>query len=149
MTDRPIRVLFVCTGNSARSILAEALLRHVGGMAFEARSAGTHPACIHPLAVRVLDDAGIPAGGLRSKAIDEVADEPFDYVITLCDDARAVCPVFPGADESLHWGYMDPASVEGTAAERLAAFHFVLTLLAERIRQFVLLAGRSRTAGVA
>ena len=144
-----IRVLFVCTGNSARSILAEALLRHVGGAAFEARSAGTHPAGVHPLAGRVLADAGIPAVGLRSKAIEEVAGERFDYVITLCDDARAICPVFPGADQSLHWGYKDPASVEGPEAERLAAFQLVLTLLAERIRQFVFLAGRTRAAGVA
>jgi len=149
MTDQPIRVLFVCTGNSARSILAEALLRHVGGSAFEARSAGTHPAGVHPLAEQVLAGAGIPTAGLRSKAIDEVANERFDYVITLCDDARAVCPVFPGADQSLHWGYKDPGSVEGSDRERLAAFQVVFTLLAERIRQFVLIAGRTRPAGVA
>ena len=149
MTDQPIRVLFVCTGNSARSILAEALLRHVGGSAFEARSAGTHPAGVHPLAEQVLAGAGIPIAGLRSKAIDEVADERFDYVITLCDDARAVCPVFPGADQSMHWGYTDPGSVDGSDNERLAAFQVVFTLLAERIRQFVLIAGRTRPAGVA
>ncbi len=148
--DRPpIRVLFVCTGNSARSILAEALLRHVGGRAFEARSAGTHPSGVHPFAERVLADAGIPHDGLRSKPISEVAAERFDYVITLCDDARAICPVFPGADQSLHWGYTDPSSVPGSDDERLAAFRSVLTLLAERIRQFVLIAGRTTTVGVA
>jgi protein-tyrosine-phosphatase len=149
MTSEPIRVLFVCTGNSARSILAEALLRHVGGATFEASSAGTHPSGIHPLAERVLAEAGIPSGGLRSKSIDEFADEPFDYVITLCDDARAICPVFPGADQSLHWGYRDPASVEGTDAERLEAFRRVFTQIGERVRQFVLVAGRTSAAGVA
>jgi len=148
MSEPAIRVLFVCTGNSARSILAEALLRHIGGPAFEARSAGTHPSAVHPLAERVLATAGIPTDGLRSKSLAEVAGESFDYVITLCDDARAVCPVFPGADQSLHWGYKDPASVDGPDGERLAAFQVVLTLLAERIRQFVLIAGRTRTAGV-
>ena len=143
MTAPPIRVLFVCTGNSARSILAEALLRHVGGASYEAFSAGTHPSGVHPLAERVLDDAGIDRTGLRSKPIAEVADEPFDYVITLCDDARAVCPVFPGADQSLHWGYTDPASVEGSEDVRLAAFERVFTQLGERVRQFVVVSGRT------
>jgi len=145
----PIRVLFVCTGNSARSIMAEALLRHVGGDAFTALSAGTIPTRVHPLAEGVLDAAGIARDGLRSKSLADVAGEPFDYVITLCDDARAACPIFPGADQSLHWGYSDPASVEGTEAERVAAFQRVFTLLAERIRQFALLAARTRSAGVA
>ena len=145
----PIRVLFVCTGNSGRSILAEALLRHVGGTAFAAFSAGTVPTRIHPLAERVLDEAGIARDGLRSKSLADVADEPFDYVITLCDDARAACPVFPGADQSLHWGYGDPAAAEGSEAERLAAFQRILTLLAERIRQFALLAARTASAEVA
>ena len=149
MTGRPTRVLFVCAGNSARSILAEALLRHVGGQAFEARSAGTHPSGVHPLAERVLADAGLTLDGLRSKSIADLAGEPFDYVITLCDDARAICPVFPGADQSLHWGYKDPASVGGPDTEQLAAFQVVLTLLAERIRQFVLIASRTAAAGVA
>ena len=142
MSDAPIRVLFVCTGNSARSILAEALLRHVGRSRFETRSAGTIPTEVHPFALRVLSDAGIETAGLRSKPIDEVQDEAFDYVITLCDDARQVCPVFPGADQSLHWGYRDPASVEGDAAARIAAFERVFTDLAVRIRQFVVIAER-------
>ena len=149
MTGRPTRVLFVCAGNSARSILAEALLRHVGGSAFDARSAGTHPSGVHPLAERVLADAGLTLDGLRSKSIADLAGEPFDYVITLCDDARAICPVFPGADQSLHWGYRDPASADGTEAERLADFQLVFTLLSERIRQFVVIASRIAAAGVA
>jgi arsenate reductase len=142
------RVLFVCTGNSARSILAEALLRQVGGDRFEAFSAGTHPSGVHPLATRVLEEAGIPSAGLRSKSIDEFGGVAFDYVITLCDDARAICPVFPGADQSLHWGYRDPGSVEGTETERLEAFRRVSAQIGERVRQFVLIAGRVEPAGV-
>ena len=149
MTDQPIQVLFVCTGNSARSILAEALLRHVGGGRFEAFSAGTHPSGVHPLTTHVLTEARIATDGLRSKSIDEFAAASFDYVITLCDDARAICPVFPGADQSLHWGYKDPASVEGSDEERLEAFRRVSTNIGERVRQFVLIAGRNATAGVA
>lgn len=143
MSAPVIRVLFVCTGNSARSILAEALLRHVGRSAFSVISAGTHPSGVHPLAVRVLVESGVSVEGLRSKSIADLADESFDYVITLCDDARAICPVFPGADQSLHWGYPDPSIVTGTDAERLAAFQRVAVLLAERVRQFVLVAGRA------
>ncbi len=139
----PVRVLFVCTGNSARSILAEALLRRIGGPAFEVASAGTHPAGVNPFAVRVLQSAGLDATGLRSKSVDEFAGVQFDYVITLCDDARQVCPIFPGADQSLHWGYTDPASVQGTDPERLAAFERVFVQISERVRQFVMVAGRS------
>jgi arsenate reductase len=142
VTAEPIRVLFVCTGNSARSILAEAVLRQAGHGRFAAASAGTHPAGIHPLTLRVLDEAGIDAAALRSKSIDEFAGAAFDYVITLCDDARAICPVFPGADQSLHWGYRDPAGVEGTEAERLEAFRRVLSAISERVRQFVTIAER-------
>ena len=149
MSERPIRVLFVCTGNSARSIMAEALLRHIGREAFEAFSAGTHPSGVHPLAEQVLEGAAISGDGLRSKSIDEFVGVTFDYVITLCDDARAVCPVFPGADQSLHWGYTDPASVEGTIEERLDVFRRVFTHIGERVRQFVLIAGRKPTSGVA
>ena len=148
MTE-PTRVLFVCTGNSARSILAEALLRHVGGDGYAAFSAGTDPSGVHPLTERVLDEAGIDRNGLRSKAIAELAAEPFDYVITLCDDARAVCPVFPGADQSLHWGYTDPASVAGSEDERLAAFQRVFTQLGERVRQFVVISGRAAPVVIA
>jgi arsenate reductase len=140
---QPTRVLFVCTGNSARSILAEALLRRIGGSAFEVHSAGTHPSTVHPLAERVLDEAGIDRSGLRSKSVDEYRDRGFDYVITLCDDARLTCPVFPGADQSLHWGYVDPAGVEGSEAQRLTAFRLVFTQLGERVRQFVLITERS------
>lgn len=144
MTDRPIRVLFVCTGNSARSVLAEALVRLKGGAAFEVHSAGTHPKGINPLTLRILAEAGIDASWARSKSVTEYLGQQFDYVVTVCDEARQVCPVFPGVHESLHWGYEDPAEATGTEEERLAVFRRVFVQLGERINQFVPLAVRGR-----
>ncbi len=141
----PIRVLFVCTGNSARSILAEALLRQRGGDRFEIRSAGTAPKGIHPLTLRVLAEAGIDASWARSTSVSEFTDQPFDYVITVCDQARQACPVFPGVHQSLHWGYEDPAAAEGDEAARLQVFRRVFTQLGERIAQFVTVAERARS----
>jgi arsenate reductase (thioredoxin) len=147
---RPIRVLVVCTGNSARSILAEALLRQHGGDDFEVHSAGTEPKGINPLTERVLDEVGLDHAWARSKSVAEYLGQSFDYVITVCDQARQVCPVFPGVHETLHWGFEDPAAVEGTEDERLAAFRSTLTLMANRIRSFVGLARRERdSAGAA
>lgn len=138
----PTRILVVCWGNSARSILAEALLRHLGGDRVEAHSAGIEPSTVHPLALRVLAAVGLPVDGLRSKSVDEYLGQRFDYVITVCDDARSACPVFPGVAESMHWGYPDPAKVEGTDDERTAAFRAVLTSLGERVHQFLPIAKR-------
>jgi len=137
---RPIRVLFVCTGNSARSIMAEALLRKIGGPAFEVHSAGTVPKGLNPLTLRTLESAGINTDGLRSKPVDEYLGQTFDYVITVCDRARQVCPVFPGDHESLHWGYEDPAEATGSDDQRLRAFGSVFTQLGERLHQFAELA---------
>ena len=145
---QPIRVLFVCTGNSARSLMAEALLRQRGGADFEVFSAGTEPRGINPLTLRVLDEAGIPADGLRSKSVSDYLDGTFDYVVTVCDDARQVCPVFPGVHESLHWGYDDPAAVEGSEEVQLAAFRRTLTAMGERVNQFATLTRRVRIGGV-
>ena len=142
--DRPIRVLFVCTGNSARSILAEALLRDNGGDAFEVHSAGTQPKGINPLTVRVLSEARLSTAGLRSKSVDEYLGQSFDYVITVCDSARQACPVFPGVHESLHWGYDDPAVVEGPEEVRVEAFRRTFTAMGNRINQFITLARRAR-----
>ena len=142
--EDPIRVLFVCTGNSARSVMAEALLRQHGGDAFEVHSAGTEPKGINPLTLRVIGDAGLDASWARSKSVDEFLGQRFDYVITVCDQARQVCPVFPGVHESLHWGYEDPAKVEGTEEQRLAAFQKTLTMMGTRIAQFIPLARRER-----
>jgi len=140
----PTRVIFVCTHNSARSIMAEALLRDKGGPAYEVVSAGTEPSEVRPLTLRVLAEAGLPTEGLRSKSVSELLDQTFDYVITVCDDARQECPVFPGVHESLHWGYDDPAAVEGDETMRLRAFRATMTAMGERIAQFVTLAARAR-----
>jgi arsenate reductase len=144
MTGRPIRVLFVCTGNSARSVMAEALVRHRGGADFEVHSAGTEPRGVNPLTLRVLDEAGIDASWACSKSVTEYLGQQFDYVVTVCDEARQACPVFPGVHESLHWGYEDPAEAQGSEAERLAVFRRVFVQLGERINQFIPLALRSR-----
>jgi arsenate reductase len=142
MTDAPIRVLFVCTGNSARSIMAEALMRQHGGDGFEVVSAGTQPRGVNPLTVRVLAEAGIDAGPFRSKSVQEFVGQEFDYVVTVCDEARQVCPVFPGSHSSIHWGYEDPAAAVGTEDERLRVFRSVFTQLGQRISQFVVMARR-------
>jgi arsenate reductase len=139
----PIRVLFVCAGNSARSVMAEALLRQLGGDAFEVYSAGTEPRGINPLTLRVLEEAGIDASWARSKSVTEYFGQHFDYVVTVCDQARQSCPVFPGVHESLHWGYEDPAEAEGTVEERLAVFRRVFIQLGERIRLFIPMAQRA------
>jgi arsenate reductase len=142
MTTEPIRVLFVCTGNSARSVMAEALLRHHGGDRFEVHSAGTEPKGVNPLTLRVLSEAGIDASFARSKSVAEFLGQSFDYVVTVCDQARQTCPVFPGVHESLHWGYEDPAAAEGTDEERMAVFRSVFIQMAERVRQFALITAR-------
>jgi arsenate reductase len=146
VTRDAIRVLFVCTGNSARSILAEGLLRRHGRDRFEVFSAGTHPKGVHPLTARVLTEAGIDPSFATSKSVNEFLDQSFDYVITVCDQARQTCPVFPGVHESLHWGYEDPAAAEGTEEERLAVFRRVFTQMGERVHQFIVLAQRERAA---
>jgi arsenate reductase (thioredoxin) len=142
MTYRPIRVLFVCTGNSARSLMAEALVRHKGGDSFEVHSAGTEPRGVNLLTLKVLAEAGIDASFARSKSVTEYLGQEFDVVVTVCDEARQVCPVFPGVHESLHWGYEDPAEATGSEEERLAVFRRVFVQLGERINQFIPLARR-------
>jgi arsenate reductase len=125
--------------------MAEALLRRHGGAAFEVYSAGTEPKGINPLTLRVLADAGIDGSFARSKSVTEFLGEHFDYVITVCDQARQSCPVFPGVHETLHWGYEDPAEAEGSEEERLAVFRRVFIGLGERIRLFIPLALRTGT----
>lgn len=143
---RPIRVLFVCTGNSARSIMAEALLRRHGGDRFEVFSAGTEPRGVNPLTLQVLAEAGIDASWARSKSVDEFLGQSFDHVVTVCDQARQVCPVFPGVHESLHWGYEDPAAATGTDEERLAVFRRVFIAMSERVLQFATVTTRAAAA---
>jgi arsenate reductase len=135
--DRPIRVIFVCTHNSARSIMAEVLLREKGGDAFEVHSAGTEPAEVRPLTLRVLQEAGLPTEGLRSKSVNEFMGQRFDFVVTVCDSARQSCPTFPGEGQRLHWGYDDPSAAEGSDEQRLQAFRRVFTAISQRIDLFV------------
>jgi thioredoxin type arsenate reductase len=137
MAIDPIRVLFICTGNSARSQMAEAILGFMGGPDFEAHSAGTAPSDVNPNTVRVLGEISIDWSGARSKPLDEFAGQRFDYVITVCDRARQACPFFPGARRMLHWDLPDPAEVEGTAEEKLEAFRRTRTQIADRMRPFV------------
>jgi thioredoxin type arsenate reductase len=133
----PIRVIFVCTGNSARSQMAEALLRRDGGAAFEVVSAGVSPRGVHPMTIRALAKVGIDITGARSKSVGEFLGQRFDYVITVCDRARATCPVFPGGSVTLHWGVDDPAEATGTDEERQVAFDRALKELAIRIHTFL------------
>lgn len=152
MADAPIRVLFVCTGNSARSQIAEAVLARLGGADFEVHSAGTQPKGVNPYTLRVLADAGLDWSAARSKSVDEFAGQAFDYVITVCDRARQSCPVFPGSHNTMHWGLDDPAEVEGDDATRLGAFQHTYLELNQRLRPFVEVAlraaGRGRRASL-
>ena len=149
MTADPIRVLFVCTGNSARSQIAEALLRDFGGADFEVYSAGTEPKGVNPYTVRALAEIDIDWSGARAKSVTEFLGRPFDYVITVCDRARQSCPVFPGNHNTLHWGLDDPAEVEGSDERKLEAFRRTRTEIATRLRPFVELARRARQESAA
>jgi len=141
MPVRPHTVLFLCTGNSARSILAEAYLNHRAGARFTAYSAGSHPTGrVNPLAIELLERCAIPVSGLRSKSWDEFAvagAPPLDFVFTVCDDAAGeVCPVWPGQPVTAHWGVPDPAAVEGTREERMRAVERAFRMLERRINLF-------------
>ncbi|MGC8793838.1 MAG: arsenate reductase ArsC [Bryobacteraceae bacterium] len=137
-----LRVLFLCTGNSARSQMAEGLLRHLGGDRFEVASAGTHPGSVRPEAIAVMRELGVDISHHRSKSLDEFLGQPFDYVITVCDQARQSCPVFPGLAERIHWSIEDPAAAQGSEAERLEVFRRAREELRRRIEEF--LAAQSR-----
>ena len=144
MTENMIQVLFLCTHNSARSILAEAVLNHIGKGRFKAFSAGSSPRenqQPHPLGLQVLQTAGISTSGLRSKNWDEFAGfgaPPMDLVITVCDNAAGeVCPYWPGQPATAHWGYPDPSAGEGTHAQQLEAFRLTLHALKRRLELFI------------
>ena len=141
MTQRIYNVLFLCTGNSARSILAESLLNHWGEGKFRAFSAGSFPkGQVHPSALDLLHRMNLPAEGLRSKSWDEFAAPgapPIDFIFTVCDNAAGeVCPVWPGKPMTAHWGIADPAAVEGTESEQAFAFRKALKELETRIKLF-------------
>ena len=131
------RVLFVCTGNSARSQMAEGLLRALGRGAYEAHSAGTEPKGLNPLAVRVMREISFDISGHRSKPLDGYRGEKFDVVVTVCDRARETCPAFPNAGKTLHWSLEDPAGSRGSEDEKLAVFRRVRDEIRGRIEAFV------------
>jgi arsenate reductase (thioredoxin) len=117
-----VKVLILCTGNSARSQMAEGLLRSLSKGGVEVHSAGTKPSEVNPLAIEAMKELGMDISHHRSKSVEEFAGQRFDVVITVCDNARESCPVFPGAPERIHWSLTDPAAVEGTHEEKLRAF---------------------------
>jgi arsenate reductase len=128
------RVLFLCTGNSARSQLAEGLLRQMAGDQFEVFSAGTSPKGLHPRSLEVMSEVGIDISHHKSKDLSEFANQEFDYVITVCDRAKQQCPVFPGA-ESIHWGFDDPA--EASSERQLETFRRVRDEIRDRLSLFL------------
>jgi arsenate reductase len=135
--ENPKRVLILCTGNSARSQMAEGLLRHHGADRFSVESAGTQPSRVRAEAISVMQELGIDISGQRSKSVDEFLGDAFDYVITVCDNAKQYCPVFPGGARYIHWSIDDPAAVQGSDEERNAAFRRARDELAARIQAFV------------
>jgi protein-tyrosine-phosphatase len=148
MSDRPFNVLFLCTGNSARSILAEQLVNHWGRGKFRGFSAGSHPkGKVHPIALELLGHMKLPTEGLRSKSWDEFAAPgapPLDFVFTVCDNAAGeMCPVWPGQPMSAHWGVEDPAAVDGPDTEKWLAFRQTFKELENRIKIFTSLPIRS------
>lgn len=139
------RVLFICTGNQARSQIAEAVLRRRAGDRIDVQSAGARPKeRVHPLTAEVLGELGIDITGARPKHLNEFLDKEFDFIITLCDNARDACPVFPGRPASDHWNLADPAAAEGPREERLEAFRRTRDELIRRIDSFMLSQDRGR-----
>jgi protein-tyrosine-phosphatase len=130
---RSYRVIFLCTHNSARSQLAEGILRASGGSLVEVFSAGSEPSCVHRLAIRVAQTLNIDIGDQRAKHMDEFAGQTFDYVITVCDRVREICPVFPNDPQQIHWSFPDPSAVEGSEEEMFQAFLQTARELSTRI----------------
>ena len=130
-------VLFLCTGNSCRSQMAEGWLRHLAGDHFVVASAGTHPVGLNPYAVTVMGEAGVDISHHISERVDSYLDQPFDYVITVCDRAQETCPVFPGTATTLHWSFHDPAHATGSYGEKLIVFRKTRDEIASRIRRFL------------
>lgn len=131
------RVLILCTGNSARSQMAEGLLRDLAGDRFEVASAGVSPTEVRPEAISAMNEIGIDISRHRSKSVDEFTGHEFDYVITVCDNANQQCPVFPGKTERIHWSFEDPAAAQGDEQSRLAVFRRVRDEILHRLRLFV------------
>jgi len=139
MSTDPTKVLVLCTGNSCRSIMAEALINHLGRGRFQARSAGSHPAgYVHPSSIATLQRHGVDTGKPRSKSWDEMTTQSFDLIVTVCDQAAAeTCPIFPGQPRKLHWSIPDPGRVAGTEEEINAAFDQTFFLLKAKIEDLL------------
>lgn len=135
--EQQTRVLILCTGNSARSQMAEGLLRHYGGARFDVFSAGTKPSHVRHEAINVMREIDIDISSHRSKSVDEFIGQEFDYVITVCDNARESCPIFPGRTERIHWSFEDPAAVEGDEVTRLEVFRRVRDEIREKLIGFL------------
>ena len=136
MSDKK-RVLILCTGNSARSQMAEGLLHHDGGSAFAVESAGVEASFVRPQAIEAMREIGIDISGHRSKSVGEFAGQEFDYVITVCDNANERCPVFPGQTKRIHWSFDDPAAAEGDEAARLTCFRRVRDEIRQQLHSFI------------
>lgn len=130
------RVLILCTGNSARSQMAEGLLRHMAGDRFDVESAGTIATFVRPQAIAAMAELGIDISGHRSKSLDEFLDTPFDYVITVCDNANETCPIFPGPAKRIHWSFDDPAAAVGSDEEIMNEFRRVRNEIKTRLEEF-------------
>jgi arsenate reductase len=137
VTEARRRVLFLCVHNSARSQMAEGMLRAWAGDRFEAHSAGNEATQVRPLAVRAIAEIGIDISSQRSKSVSEYAGQQFDYAITVCDDAKEACPYFAGATTQLHWAFDDPAAATGDEDEQLAVYRRVRDEIADRLREFM------------
>jgi arsenate reductase len=135
------RVLILCTGNSARSQMAEGLLRHEAGDRFEVFSAGVEPSHVRPLAIEAMRELGIEISAQRSKSVDVFANQEFDYVITVCDNANQNCPIFPGKTQRIHWSFEDPAAASGDEASQLNVFRRVRDQIREKLKVFTGSAG--------
>ncbi|HEX8288313.1 MAG TPA: arsenate reductase ArsC [Pyrinomonadaceae bacterium] len=130
------RVLILCTGNSARSQMAEGVLRHFGGDKFEVESAGVISSFVRPLAIKAMQEIGMNIFNHRSKSVDEFKDQTFDYVITVCDNAKETCPFFPANSELIHWSFDDPAEAIGSEEEQLAVFRRVRDEIRDKLSEF-------------
>lgn len=131
------RVLILCTGNSARSQMAEGILRDIAGDRFDVESAGTTPSHVRPEAIEAMREIGIDISSHRSKSVDEFSAQQFDHIVTVCDNAKESCPVFPGGAERTHWSFDDPAAVEGTHENRVDAFRRIRDEIYDRLTRFV------------
>lgn len=141
--EKPVRILFLCTHNSARSQMAEGITRSKGGDRVQVFSAGTEPSQVHPLAISAMEKLNVDIRDHHSKSVTQFVKEKFDYVITVCDRAKESCPIFPGAPEQIHWSFPDPSEVKGTEAERTKAFYDTAIQLSQRINFLLMTIQRS------